>query len=486
MAAATLPKQQKETAVCVVGGAGLLGRYLIRRWADKLEEEAARTGQPKPRLLSVDLRANPGADLSVLADLREPAVLEQNLFAKYAVRDMIVAVKPPLVGPSYQFFMELNVAGVCDLAKLAEKHQVGTFVYVSSLACTDHWASKINCSETDPEANPPLSQLRSPYDLSKRMAEEFILRMHSSTGMRTLSIRIGGIYGDDDDQYWNRRIPFNLSLEVSNVPGAPLMDSNYIENVTEGLLRATCRLSSDASVGGRYYFYTIGDRHATQQELGVLMAAKAGRIHIQVSPAIGPYLFQVLAVLSSLPLQGPSWPFGQPAGRAVEPKPYFTTCSMSRMGFFNMTFDNTLFRKTFGYSHLFTTEEAIDHMNTASARKERDQEKLSVIRHLFGPLCLSVITAMVAAVYINLSLSPECTSLSACSIAQAFVIFASPLTHFLGFATRPAYKLWQPGVGGRTHVCLQASGTKWQVRCKQRSSRFAGRSVDLSRRSCWL
>lgn len=453
-----LPQQQKEPAVCVVGGAGLVGRYLIRRWADKLEEEASRTRQLKPRLLSVDLRANSEADASVLADLREPALLEQNLFAKYAVREMIVAVKPPLVGPSYQFFMELNVAGVCDLAKLAEKHQVGTFVYVSSFACTDHWTSKLNCTETDPQANPPLSQLKSPYDLSKRVAEEFILRIHSSTGMRTMSIRIGGVYGDDADQYWNRRMPFNLSLEVSNVPGAPLMDSNYVENVTEGLLRATSRLSSDASVGGRFYFYTIGDRHATQQELGVLMAAKAGRFHIQVPPWLGPFLFQFLTVLSSISLQGPSWPFGQPAGRAVEPKPYFTMCSMTRMGFESLTFDNTLFRKTFGYSHVFTTEEAIDHMAKARVRKEEGQQKLNMVRHLFEPLCLSVITAIVVAVYISLSLSLKCTSFGACSMCQVFVFVASPMTHLLGFATRPAYKLWQPFVGGRTHVCLQALG----------------------------
>lgn len=189
------------------------------------------------------------------------------------------------------------------------------------------------------------------------------------------------------------------------------------------------------------------------------MAAKAGRFHIQVPPSLGPVLFKYLAVLSSISLQGPSWPGDQPAGRAVEPKPYFTVCSMSRMGFESMTFDNTLFRKTFGYSHVFTTEEAIEHMaKKAHAVNGEGQQTLNMIRDLFAPLCLSVITAIVVAVYMSLSLSLQCTSYGTCNLCQVFVFIASPMTHLLGFATRPAYKLWQPFVGGTTHVCLQALG----------------------------
>merc|ERR1712176_39511 len=113
---------------------------------------------------------------------------------------------------------------------------------------------------------------------------------------------------------------------------------------------------------------------------------------------------------------------------------------MTRMGFENLSFDNTLFRKTFGYSHLYTTEEAIEHMaKKDNARKERGQAKLKPIRHLLEPLCLSVITALVVVVYISLSFSLKCTSFGACNLCQAFVFVASPMTHFLGFATRPAY-----------------------------------------------
>lgn len=47
-------------------------------------------------------------------------------------------------------------------------------------------------AESEADASPPLTTLRSPYDLSKAMAEQFILQKHSKV-MRTVSVRIGGV-----------------------------------------------------------------------------------------------------------------------------------------------------------------------------------------------------------------------------------------------------------------------------------------------------
>eukprot|EP00435_Cladocopium_sp_Y103_P014238 s3780_g3.t1 len=64
-----------------------------------------------------------------------------------------------------------------------------------------------------------------------------------------------------------------------------------------------------------------------------------------------------MSFVSSFALQLPSSPFNQPAGRTLEPKPYFSRYSMAKMGLIDQWFDNKLFRKTFGFSHLYTTED---------------------------------------------------------------------------------------------------------------------------------
>ena len=63
---------------------------------------------------------------------------------------------------------------------------------VSSFAACNHWLPHRNLAESDADASPPLTTLRSPYDLSKATAEQFILQKHSKV-MRTVSVRIGGV-----------------------------------------------------------------------------------------------------------------------------------------------------------------------------------------------------------------------------------------------------------------------------------------------------
>eukprot|EP00439_Symbiodinium_sp_Y106_P016975 s216_g2.t1 len=192
------------------------------------------------QVLCLDLRPSDVADVDLLADLRNPATIQKMLFDKYAVQEMVIAVKPPLLGPSYQTFMEINLAGLADLVNMAERHNVRSLLYVSSFAACNHWVPHHNVAESDPAASPPLTSLR------------FILQKHSESGMRTVSIRIGGVYGDNDDQYWNRRLPFRLSLDISDQDAhPPKIDANYVENVAEGMLRVVDRLSADTSVGGR-------------------------------------------------------------------------------------------------------------------------------------------------------------------------------------------------------------------------------------------
>ena len=453
-------EQEREPAAVVVGGSGLVGRYMLRRWKQRLAQVTN-----APKLLSLDLRptTDGAADANLIADLRDPEKIEEVLFKAYDVKMMVIAVKPPLVGPSYQSFMEVNLAGLCDVVNMAERYCVKSLVYVSSFAACNHWLPHQNLAESEPAASPPLTSLRSPYDLSKAMAEQYILQKHSET-FRTVSVRIGGVYGDDDDQYWNRRLPCRLSLDISDTDAnPPKIDANYVENVAEGLVLVAERLARDASVGGRFYFYTIGDRHATQQELGYRMAEATGRFHLAVPTWVVHVWLAVMSFVSSFALQLPSSPFNQPAGRTLEPKADFSRYSMAKMGLIDQWFDNTLFRTTFGFSHLYTTEEAIARVTAAelnTPQRLHSHKRPNLFTLVAGPVLISLCTMVLVVLCGGLSLSVAACSASSslCSICQVGFFVSTPATHICGFVTQPTYRLWQPFRGGRLHVFFQGIG----------------------------
>merc|ERR1712032_332748 len=181
---------------------------------------------------------------------------------------------------------------------------------------------------------------------------------------------MGGLHGEDDDPYWFRRIPLGISFDVGGDPKVPLIDSNYVENVAEAMLRVADRLASDASVGGRFYYYTHGDRPASQQEISWQLAKQEGRWLLTIPWWLHGHVVSCMRVLTTLPLMLPHSPFHQPAGRALSPTSYFCTGSMWGMAWVNQTFDNTLFKSTFGYSHTYTVEEAAEKIHKAAVQRK--------------------------------------------------------------------------------------------------------------------
>jgi len=159
--------------------------------------------------------------------------------------------------------------------------------------------------------------------------------------------------------------------------------------------------------------------------------------------------------MSSVSLLLPSWLFNQPAGRAVVPKSYFSHGSHNTMVFYNQTFDNSLFRSTFGFSHVSTVKEAVEEMH----HRAKHNTAWSI-----GSLALCLCALLVASLCcaVNHQYSTGCLDdVSLGSMAHACIFVSSPIMHILGWVLLPAYKLWQPFRGGTLHVALQ--GTAWSL-----------------------
>merc|ERR1712129_244192 len=151
----------------------------------------------------------------------------------------------------------------------------------------------------------------------------------------------------------------------------------------------------------------------------------------------------------------PSWPFNQPAGRAVVPKSYLSMGSESSMLLYNQTFDNSLFRSTFGFTHVCTLEESVEEMHHRATHKR--SWSIGSLTYCFCAFLVASLCCVVNHQYGSICLD----DVSLGRMAHACIFVSSPITHILGWVLLPAYKLWQPFRGGTLHVALQ--GTAWAL-----------------------
>jgi hypothetical protein len=90
--------------------------------------------------------------------------------------------------------------------------------------------------------------------------EAWVLAQHTET-FRTVSIRIAGVYDGVRDEYWNSRCFVPITYCV------PLIDNNHVLNVADALVVVSERLIKGTHhVGGKFYYYTYGERSPSEAE----------------------------------------------------------------------------------------------------------------------------------------------------------------------------------------------------------------------------
>jgi nucleoside-diphosphate-sugar epimerase len=232
--------------VCVTGGTGFLGSYLVR---DLL---AAGTtvrvlARPSPR---ADRLAAAGVEI-VSGDLRDPASLAR------AVKDAdIVYHLAAKVGaaPRNEYF-ETNVGGTENLLTACAGNGVGKVVYASSLAVYGSVTEGGSIDESTSFDDKP--QLRDPYSESKIAADRLVSSFADKTGLPTVIVREGIIFGP------GRGLPAGIfAFHIGNVDvvfGEPAnhFPLNYVENLIDAIQAAA------ASGSGLREFNVLDDDDLT-------------------------------------------------------------------------------------------------------------------------------------------------------------------------------------------------------------------------------
>lgn len=294
----------------VFGGTSMLGKYIVHSFTEQ---------EPGLCVINFGRSKCKSCHINIKGDLRDTRLVGRSL-AHYKPQTVLTSVKPPLLGVHYRTFIELNMLAMIELIKLAKQHAVRNFIYVGSIAAANHYTMHDMGKESDP--SPYYTDYEAPYDVSKRVAEDFLLAQHETGVFNCVSIRTSGIVGGDGDPYDNLRWPVYIRVE----PNPSLVECNYAGNIADALVVVHRTMQKHPEVGGKFYYYT-GEKW-TENDKYELLAPYTQKRFIDVP--LG--LFVQLTEFA----HWARW----------DPNVYWTV-DLSRMGLVNQTFDQSKFHNAF-------------------------------------------------------------------------------------------------------------------------------------------
>jgi len=213
--------------VCVTGGTGFLGGFLVRA----LLAKGATVGvlaRPSPR---ADALAATGVEI-IHGDLADADSISRAV----AAADIVYHLAAKVGSAAMSDYFAVNVAGTERVINACAQQRVGQFVYASSLAVYGPVKEGERIDEDTPFDDHP--ELRDPYAQSKIAADRLVSAFAQRTGLPTVILREGIIFGP------GRALPLGMfAFRAGNtniVFGNPqhLFPLNYVENLIEAMQAA--------------------------------------------------------------------------------------------------------------------------------------------------------------------------------------------------------------------------------------------------------
>lgn len=186
----------KPNTVLVAGAAGGLGKHIINMLLHTgVNKVIAVDAAPK----ALHHRSQGKADKVVFVQGNITEMKDQlsRIVHDHRVDCIISSVMPNLFTATEQEFTNININAVKTLLDVGKSSKsVSSFVYISSIAVMNHFTPSINTKESDPL--PSMDSYYSPYDRTKRIAEDMVLATNGfdNSRLRTIALRPGGIIAD--------------------------------------------------------------------------------------------------------------------------------------------------------------------------------------------------------------------------------------------------------------------------------------------------
>ncbi|GAX75301.1 hypothetical protein CEUSTIGMA_g2746.t1 [Chlamydomonas eustigma] len=336
----TVPKYANfPSSWCVVGGSGTLGTVLI----DYLIEAGAQS------IKVLDLRPYSGRYASDPRVISVVGSASDRSKADQAVQDctaVVMAVTPHISTAPWGLFVSANVHGTQTLLNASRASGcVKAFIAVSSIAVYNHFVEHFNADESF--KLPEIDEYRSPYDLTKRLAEDLVLQSDEDRpgGMRTVALRPGGILMG----------PADYALEgffkqgVTPFEGKPI-DFTFGRNVCHAIaLAAGDLLNSEGSkAAGKALLVSKGEAASIGQvcrDLGRRLNKK-----VPVVPSLIMFMVSIHSMIKHAYLSV-FYPHKAPG---------IPTHQFLAISNYTQTFDNSLARKLIGFEPTYSYSETLD------------------------------------------------------------------------------------------------------------------------------
>lgn len=331
----------------VIGAAGHVGAHIVKALLAQQERQVA----------TFDLRPYSGANADQVRSYTGN-VTDRTRVAE-VLRDsgascVLWVVNPNMFTSPKRVFESVNVLGVQVCLEECTRLGVRGFVYASSIAVMNHFASHNGVDESVPP--PPLCEYECEYDRTKRLGEECVLAADKPGGLRTIALRLGAQISDPDDPMIKGVLQARGGY-VSHATGQ--MDFNFAGNTADAfLLAASCAMKENVAACGKYFYVTQARDHkpAKAIEIGVAFARKVG-----LTPWSVPFgviflrlIYAVLTVVHclkmALGLEVPGFPIQSALFKLMEK---------------DQLFSNDRARDVLGYKPRFTLDEGLQVMATA-------------------------------------------------------------------------------------------------------------------------
>ena len=213
--------------ICVTGGTGFLGGFLVRALLAKGTPVRV-LARPSPR---ADALASTGVDI-IHGDLADADSISRAV----AGADIVYHLAAKVGSAAMSEYFAANVAGTERVLNACAQQRVGQLVYASSLAVYGPVKEGERIDEDTPFDNHP--ELRDPYAQSKIAADRLVSAFAQRTGMPTVILREGIIFGPE------RPLPLGIfAFRAGNtnlVFGNPQnrFPLNYVENLIDAMQAA--------------------------------------------------------------------------------------------------------------------------------------------------------------------------------------------------------------------------------------------------------
>lgn len=228
--------------VCVIGGAGFLGRHLVRRLAAAGDRVRVALRDPEAAHFLKPMGAV-GQIHAVAANVRNQASLERAA----AGADAVVYLVGTLVSRGKQNFQALHADGARMAATAAKAAGVKTFVHVSALGAD--------------------AGSRSAYARTKAAGEAAVREAFA----RATILRPSVVFGPEDD-FFNRFAELSTFGPAMPVPGNPRFQPVYVGDVADAIMKAL----DDPACAGMVYSLG-GPRIYTLREIIEMVLANTER-----------------------------------------------------------------------------------------------------------------------------------------------------------------------------------------------------------------